>query len=72
MAIYSFVFGGLMPLGGLEIGFVANHLGASKAVYLNVGGYLFCVLLTLLWSQLDKRSQRLPLDLLETTSEPAT
>jgi MFS family permease len=72
MAIYSFVFGGLMPLGGLEIGFVANHLGASKAVYLNVGGYLFCVLLTLLWSQLDKRSQGLPLDLLETTSEPAT
>lgn len=65
MAIYSFVFGGIMPLGGLEIGFLAYRIGASMAVYANVGFYLMCVLLTLLWSQLDRNNSGFSKKMLE-------
>lgn len=38
MSIYSLMFVGLMPLGSLEIGFVAEHLGASLA--LRISGFI--------------------------------
>ena len=54
MAVYSLVFNGLFSVGGLEIGFLAEHLHAPLAVRLNallalaVTGALYA------WSVLDK------------------
>ena len=60
MAVYSLVFNGLFSVGGLEIGFLAEHLHAPGAVRLNavlgllVTGGLF------LWSLLDRRPRAIP------------
>ena len=43
MAVYTLVFGGLMPFGGLLLGFTAKHIGAILAVQINaaIGLLLF-------------------------------
>ena len=56
MAVYSLVFQGLMPVGGLEIGFLAGHLGGPEAIRINA---LICLLIAaslFAWSQVAQRS----------------
>ena len=55
MAVYSLVFNGLFSIGGLEIGFLAEHIHAFGAVRLNAGLCLLVTLALLAWSVLDKR-----------------
>jgi MFS family permease len=53
MAVYSLVFSGMMPLGGLLVGFMAEHQGAMTAIRINS---LLCLLVTgllFVWSQRD-------------------
>lgn len=63
MAVYSLVFQGLMPLGGLEIGFLAQHLGAVVAVRVNASIILCVTTALFLWSWSEQRApeSRLPL-----------
>ena len=51
MAVYSLVFQGLFPVGGLEIGFLANHLLAMPAIRINATICLVITVLILIWSQ---------------------
>ncbi len=55
MAVYSLVFQGLFPVGGLEVGFLANHYGALNAIRLNAVACLIITLLILAWSVLSRR-----------------
>jgi len=55
MAVYSLVFQGLFPVGGLEIGFLANHYGAMNAIRLNGAVCLAITLLILAWSIVARR-----------------
>lgn len=50
MAVYSLVFQGLFPVGGLEIGFLANRFGAMTAIRANATICLIVTALILLWS----------------------
>ena len=34
MGVYALTFGGFMPLGSLQIGFVAEHIGVQKALFI--------------------------------------
>ena len=54
MAVYALLFGGLVPLGGLEIGFLAEHMNASAAVRTNAGICLVAVVVIFVWSQVDR------------------
>ncbi|HZO90234.1 MAG TPA: MFS transporter [Chthonomonadaceae bacterium] len=56
MAVYSLVFSGLMPVGGLEIGFLAEHLKAVTAVQINASVFLFLTTTLLVWSLIDARA----------------
>ena len=54
MAVYSLVFNGLFSIGGLEMGFLAEHLHPQGAVRINA---VLCLLITgalLAWSMADK------------------
>ncbi|HLK58678.1 MAG TPA: MFS transporter [Chthonomonadaceae bacterium] len=54
MAVYSLVFQGLMPVGGLEVGFLAKHLSTNHAIEINAA---LCLVLTLslyIWSLIDR------------------
>ena len=56
MAVYSLVFQGLMPIGSLEIGFLAGHFGGQEAIRINA---LICLMIAVglfAWSQLSHRS----------------
>ncbi|MCW3097554.1 MAG: Arabinose efflux permease [Chthonomonadaceae bacterium] len=56
MAVYSLVFQGLMPIGGLEIGFLAGRLGGPEAIRINA---LICLVIAVglfAWSQFSHRS----------------
>jgi MFS family permease len=56
MAIYSLVTAALVPLGGLEIGGLAERLGAVSAVRINA---VLCLLVTVTlwaWSQFERRA----------------
>lgn len=66
LAVYSLVFQGLMPLGGLEMGFLAQqlhgrsllwipHAGAQIAIGLNAACCLLIAVALFLWSQVDRR-----------------
>jgi MFS family permease len=55
MAVYSLVFGGLMPLGGLEVGFLAERLGPVTAVRINATIALVIVIGIFAWSHLERR-----------------
>ncbi|HLJ56824.1 MAG TPA: MFS transporter [Chthonomonadaceae bacterium] len=64
MAVYSLVFQGLFPVGGLEMGFLANRFGAFAAIRINA---IVCLVITLLiyaWSVSARRR-------LEAAAEPA-
>ena len=55
MAVYSLVFNGLMPIGGLEIGFLARHLNAITAVRLNVLCFATLAVTLFCWSLADRQ-----------------
>ena len=61
MAVYSLVFQGLFPVGGLEIGFLANRFGALTAIRVNASICLVITILILTWS-LAARPRPEPLD----------
>ena len=54
MAVYSLVFNGLFSVGGLEIGYLAEHLHASVAVRLNAVLAFVITGALLAWSRVDK------------------
>lgn len=60
MAVYSLVFGGLMPLGGLEIGLLAHRIGAVKAILFNVSCFLLSVIVIFIWNITERNQARLP------------
>ncbi len=53
MAVYSLVFQGMMPLGGVEIGFLAKHYGAFPAIRFNAILFLLVSCVLLIWSIRD-------------------
>jgi len=53
MAVYALVFGGMMPVGGLETGFLAQEEGAPIALQINSFICLVAVCVTLVWSGFD-------------------
>lgn len=56
MAVYTLVFGGLFPLGGLEIGFLSEHGGGPvTAVTINAALFLLVAVGIFVWSQFDRR-----------------
>ena len=60
MAVYSLVFSALMPLGGLLIGFVAEHIGPMNAIRANAVTCIVATLALFAWSQSDHVSRQLP------------
>ncbi len=69
LAVYSLVFQGLMPVGGIELGFLAQHLrdanllwlphaGAQVAIAINSSCCLCITLAILAWSIRDSRAKR--------------
>lgn len=60
MAVYSLVFGGLMPLGGLETGFVAEHFSAAAAIRFNSSVALVVTVALFIWSQLTYQNPTEP------------
>jgi MFS family permease len=58
MAVYSLVFQGLFPVGGLEIGFLANHYGVLPAIRINATICLAVTLLVLFWSFAARRKEQ--------------
>ncbi|HVK03178.1 MAG TPA: MFS transporter [Armatimonadaceae bacterium] len=58
MAVYSLVFSGMMPVGGLAIGFVAERIGAASAIRLNVFLCLAVVAALFAWSNRDLAATR--------------
>ncbi len=58
MAVYTLVFGGLFPLGGLEIGFLSQHGGGPvRAVTINACVFLAVAAGVFAWSQFSRRSK---------------
>lgn len=57
MAVYTLVFNGLFPLGGLQIGFLAQRLGAVLAIRLSAGVCLLVTLALLAWSEMERRQR---------------
>ncbi len=57
MAAYALIFGGLMPLGGLEIGFLAQHMHAMPAVIINVILFLAVDMGAFLWLLYETRTR---------------
>lgn len=56
MGIWSLVFGGIMPLGGLEAGLLSHHVGVSWTIAI---GALVCALATLvIWGSLSQGTFR--------------
>jgi len=43
-----------MPIGGMELGFMARHLNASLAIGINAGLCLIVTLSLLAWSLTDR------------------
>jgi MFS family permease len=54
MAIYSLLFQGLMPVGGLEIGFLAHGLNAALAVRINAILLLICTGGLFAWAKAEE------------------
>lgn len=50
MAVYPLVFGGMMPIGGLEEGRLAQRVGAELALQIYSILYFGAVAMTLIWS----------------------
>lgn len=58
LAVYSLVFQGLFPIGGVEIGFLANHFHAMPAIRFNAVIALAVTLAVYAWN-LSERRRRL-------------
>jgi MFS family permease len=58
MAVYSLVFSALMPLGGLLIGFLAEHVGPMNAVRASSLTSMAAALALYTWSQRDVASRQ--------------
>lgn len=58
MAVYSLVFNGLFPVGGLEVGYLADRIGPIPTIRLNASLCLLFTLLILAWSRRDRRTSR--------------
>lgn len=59
MAVYSLVFSALMPLGGLLIGFLAEHIGPMNAIRASAVACLVATLSLFAWSQRDPASRQI-------------
>jgi len=55
MAVYSLVFQGLLPIGGIEIGFLAKHIQAMPAIRVNAVICLVITLAVFAWSIVGRR-----------------
>jgi MFS family permease len=55
MAVYSLVFQGMFPIGGLEFGTLAGKIGAEMTVRVNAIAGLVVVAAIYLWSILDRQ-----------------
>lgn len=53
MAVYSLMFNAMMPLGGLQIGFLAEHVGATQAIRLNAAVLLVAAAAIIAWHRAD-------------------
>jgi MFS family permease len=58
MAVYGLVFQGLMPIGGLEIGFLAKYVHARAATEANALIFLVILISFYVWSQRDRASRK--------------
>lgn len=61
MAVYALVFGGMMPVGGLEAGFLAQEEGGPLALQINSMICLIAVCVTLIWSGMAQPPSKLAL-----------
>ncbi len=57
MAVYSLVFNGLFPVGGLEIGFLAGRIPPARAVSINAWLCMAVIVALLIWSVVERRAQ---------------
>ena len=64
MGIWALVFGGMMPLGGLEAGTLSTYLGIRWAVAIGALVCAFAALVT--WLNIRQRPQEQPADAPET------
>ncbi len=55
MAVYTLTFGGLMPVGGLEIGFLAQRINATQAIRGNAALCLIVTAFVLAWRLSERR-----------------
>ena len=55
MAVYTLVFQGFMPIGGLEIGFMADRIGAIPSVRINASIGLTVLLLIIFWRLFERK-----------------
>ena len=62
MAVYALVFGGMMPVGGLETGFLAQEEGGPLALQINSLICLIAVCITLVWSGINHPPSNLSLN----------
>jgi MFS family permease len=58
MAVYSLVFNACLPVGGLQIGYLAEHLGTVTAVRLDAALCLILALGLFGWSEIEVRQRR--------------
>lgn len=56
MAVYNLVFNAMFPLGGLEIGYLAQHLNSVRALQINGSLCFLLTLLLLAWNVRDTRN----------------
>jgi MFS family permease len=55
MAVYSLVFNAFLPVGGLQIGYLAETVGAVAAVRINASICLVVTVVLFAWSQIELR-----------------
>lgn len=60
MGVFTLVFNGLLPFGGLLAGVLAERYGAARAVRLNASACLVFALLVFAWSLLDRTRRPAP------------
>jgi len=56
MAVYSLAFQGVMPFGGLMVGYMADRLSAPIALRINASIFLVTTLVLFAWSQRERVS----------------
>lgn len=58
MAVYSLVFQGMMPIGGLALGFLARHSSPNHAIQISATICLLLALSLYTWSLMERNAQR--------------